>query len=167
MRFAHRVSLGVSRKGRKARQKNFDVVGFRAWPRFFDNSVAAQFQEDKLDLIINISDDYLGHDNMVSLFERMQELHKRSAAAKDPNDKIQLQREIEATDRQIDQLVYELYGLTEEEIEKKKNLANDPVVFSWAGFANGERARRSLRFAGPGCECLSLAAIERNRWLAE
>jgi len=27
------------------------------------------------------------------------------------------QREIEATDRQIDQLVYELYGLTEEEIK--------------------------------------------------
>ena len=32
------------------------------------------------------------------------------------NDKIQLQREIEATDRQIDHLVYELYGLTEGEI---------------------------------------------------
>ena len=27
------------------------------------------------------------------------------------------QREIEATERQIDQLVYELYGLTEEEIK--------------------------------------------------
>ena len=27
-----------------------------------------------------------------------------------------LRREIEATDRQIDQLVYELYGLTEEEV---------------------------------------------------
>jgi type I site-specific restriction endonuclease len=27
-----------------------------------------------------------------------------------------IQRQIEATDRQIDQLVYELYGLTEEEI---------------------------------------------------
>jgi hypothetical protein len=38
------------------------------------------------------------------------------AAAKNPNDKIQLEREIEATDRQINQLVYELYGLTEEEI---------------------------------------------------
>jgi hypothetical protein len=28
-----------------------------------------------------------------------------------------LQRRIEATDEQIDRLVYELYGLTEEEIE--------------------------------------------------
>ena len=34
-----------------------------------------------------------------------------------PERKTRLQREIEATDRQIDQLVYELYGLTEEEIK--------------------------------------------------
>jgi hypothetical protein len=38
------------------------------------------------------------------------------AAAQNPNDKTNLQRRIEATDHQIDQLVYELYGLTEEEI---------------------------------------------------
>ena len=37
--------------------------------------------------------------------------------AKNPNDKIRLQRNIDATDRQIDQLAYELYGLTEEEIK--------------------------------------------------
>ena len=57
------------------------------------------------------------HDKMVSLVERMLNLHKQLAAAKNPNDKTNLQREIEATDRQIDQLVYELYGLTEEEIK--------------------------------------------------
>ena len=56
------------------------------------------------------------HDKMVLLVERMLDLHKKLAAAKNPNDKTQLEREIEATDRQIDQLVYELYGLTEEEI---------------------------------------------------
>ena len=33
-----------------------------------------------------------------------------------PADKELYQRQIEATDRQIDALVYELYGLTEEEI---------------------------------------------------
>jgi hypothetical protein len=32
-----------------------------------------------------------------------------------------LQRQIEATDRQIDKLVYELYGLTEEEVEIVEN----------------------------------------------
>ncbi|MHB8846309.1 MAG: hypothetical protein ACYC7L_16365 [Nitrospirota bacterium] len=33
------------------------------------------------------------------------------------HEKTALQRQIDATDRQIDQLVYELYGLTEDEIK--------------------------------------------------
>jgi len=37
-------------------------------------------------------------------------------AAKTPNEKTHLQRQIDSTDREIDRLVYELYGLTEEEI---------------------------------------------------
>ncbi len=37
--------------------------------------------------------------------------------AKAPHDKESLQRQISATDREIDRLVYELYGLTEEEIK--------------------------------------------------
>jgi hypothetical protein len=57
------------------------------------------------------------HDNMVNLVERMLDLHKKLAAAKNPNETDRLQREIEATDSQIDQLVYELYGLAEEEIK--------------------------------------------------
>ena len=36
--------------------------------------------------------------------------------AKTPHDKTVLQNQIDATDRQIDRLVYELYGLTAEEI---------------------------------------------------
>jgi len=43
-------------------------------------------------------------------------LHQQLAAAKTPTAKTTLQRQIDATDRQIDRLVYELYGLTEEEI---------------------------------------------------
>jgi len=38
-------------------------------------------------------------------------------AAKNPREKERLRRQIEATDRQIDRLVYELYGLTEQEIQ--------------------------------------------------
>jgi len=55
--------------------------------------------------------------DLVERFERMLELHKKLAAAKTAHDKTVLQREIETTDRQIDQLVYELYGLTKEEIK--------------------------------------------------
>ncbi|MEZ4767089.1 MAG: hypothetical protein R2844_01520 [Caldilineales bacterium] len=44
------------------------------------------------------------------------DLRKRLAAEDVPHVKTVLQRQFEATDRQIDQLVYELYGLTDEEI---------------------------------------------------
>ena len=46
----------------------------------------------------------------------MLSLQNLLAAAKRPHDKTTLQRQIDATDRQIDRLVYELYELTEEEI---------------------------------------------------
>jgi hypothetical protein len=46
----------------------------------------------------------------------MLSLNKRLPEAKTDHDKTALQRQIDATDQQIDQLVYELYGLTEEEI---------------------------------------------------
>jgi type II restriction/modification system DNA methylase subunit YeeA len=47
----------------------------------------------------------------------MLDLHKKLAAAKIPDDKTRFQRQIAATDKQIDNLVYQLYGLTEEEIK--------------------------------------------------
>ena len=47
----------------------------------------------------------------------MPSLHTRLAAEKLPQRREQVQREIDATDRQIDQLVYQLYGLTDEEIK--------------------------------------------------
>ena len=68
---------------------------------------------------INFSDksDKAKHDKMVALVERMLDLHKRLAKTKAPDDKTKLQRQIEATDREIDRLVHALYGLTEEEIK--------------------------------------------------
>ena len=57
------------------------------------------------------------HDRMVSLVEQMLSLNKQFQTAKTDHEKTSLQRQIEFTDRQIDQLVYELYGLTEDEIK--------------------------------------------------
>ncbi len=57
------------------------------------------------------------HDKMVGLTKVMLELHKKLSKAKVPSDKERLQREIEATNKQIDNLVYELYGLTPDEIK--------------------------------------------------
>ncbi|MDD4162168.1 MAG: TaqI-like C-terminal specificity domain-containing protein [Methanothrix sp.] len=67
---------------------------------------------------IDFSDpaDVARHDRMVSLVEQMLALHKQLLEARTPHEKTALQRRIEATDGQIDDLVYELYGLTEEEI---------------------------------------------------
>jgi len=67
---------------------------------------------------IDFSDpaDVARHDSLVSLVDRMLALHKQLQEARTPHDEVALQRQIEATDRQIDALVYELYGLTEEEI---------------------------------------------------
>ena len=67
---------------------------------------------------IDFSDpvDVARHDRMVELVERMLALHKDVQAAKTPNRQTMLQRQIEATDRQIDGLVYDLYDLTDEEI---------------------------------------------------
>jgi hypothetical protein len=56
------------------------------------------------------------HDELVKLVERMLALHKQLNEAQIPQARTMLKRQIETTDRQIDRLVYQLYGLTEEEI---------------------------------------------------
>jgi hypothetical protein len=53
---------------------------------------------------------------MASLVERMLALHKSLASTHNPQEADRLAREVESTDRGIDGLVYELYGLTEEEV---------------------------------------------------
>ncbi|MBI5029668.1 MAG: N-6 DNA methylase [Chloroflexi bacterium] len=57
------------------------------------------------------------HDKMVTLVERILELHKQKQASKSDTARERIQREINITDEQIDALVYELYGLTKDEIK--------------------------------------------------
>ena len=61
--------------------------------------------------------DKAAHDRMVKLVDTMLQLQPRLAAAHTAHDRELIQRQIDATDRQIDALVYQLYGLTEEEIK--------------------------------------------------
>lgn len=51
------------------------------------------------------------------MVEVAEPLHQQLAAAKLEYEQTTLKRQIAATDWQIDQLVYELYGLSEEEIK--------------------------------------------------
>ncbi|HNT28643.1 MAG TPA: TaqI-like C-terminal specificity domain-containing protein, partial [bacterium] len=57
------------------------------------------------------------HGKMVKLVEQTLSLHEQAATARTPQEKTANDRQISATDAQIDRLVYDLYGLTEEEIK--------------------------------------------------
>ena len=56
------------------------------------------------------------HDRMGALVIEMLELHKHLSQAKDVQEKRLIAVEIESVDRQIDSLVYGLYGLAADEI---------------------------------------------------
>jgi type I restriction-modification system DNA methylase subunit len=62
------------------------------------------------------------HDRLVSLVEQMMSLHNRIKTVNSPNEKKVIQKQIEITDRQIDQLVYQLYELTDAEIAIVENI---------------------------------------------
>lgn len=62
-------------------------------------------------------EDVVLHDKMVDLVKQMLQLHKDIDIARTPQNKELIQRQIDATDKHIDKLVYELYGLTEDEIK--------------------------------------------------
>jgi hypothetical protein len=56
-------------------------------------------------------------DQVAQLAEQMVVLHQRQAAARTPQEKTALERQIAATDTQLDTLMYALYGLTDAEIK--------------------------------------------------
>ncbi len=57
------------------------------------------------------------HGQMVAYVDTMLELNKKLPKLKTEHEKTVIQRQIDATDRKIDKLVYELYDLTEEEVK--------------------------------------------------
>ena len=64
----------------------------------------------------NDPSDIARHDRMVALVRQMLDLNRKLQEARLEQERTMLSRQIEATDGAIDKLVYELYGLTEEEI---------------------------------------------------
>jgi hypothetical protein len=57
------------------------------------------------------------HDKLVALVESMLELQKKYHDARMERDKELYERQIKIVDAQIDKLVYDLYGLMEEEVK--------------------------------------------------
>jgi hypothetical protein len=68
------------------------------------------------------SSDKARHDRIVQLVERMLAVKEELTKTKTEAETTRLERECESLDRQIDQAVYELYGLTEEEIRVVENV---------------------------------------------
>ncbi len=61
-------------------------------------------------------EDVAKHDRMVSLVEDMLALNKRLHETESPSTRKSIEAQIAHTDRKIDELVYDLYGLTDDEI---------------------------------------------------
>jgi hypothetical protein len=57
------------------------------------------------------------HDHLVGLVEQIMYSEETLSTAKTDAEKNRLELQCESLDRQIDEAVYELYGLTEEEIK--------------------------------------------------
>lgn len=69
----------------------------------------------------NVPSEKKQRDEVISHVERMLKLHKDLAEGKTPDEKTRTERLIEARDSEIDLLVYDLYGLTAEEVRIVEN----------------------------------------------
>jgi type I restriction-modification system DNA methylase subunit len=67
-------------------------------------------------------------DRIAALVDLMLALHKQLSRAKAPHSRTSLETQIATTDRQIDKLVYELYGLTPDEIKIVEQDRNEPAM---------------------------------------
>ena len=56
------------------------------------------------------------HPHLLQLGQAAVDLARQCSNAKTDHERTVIDRQIEATDREIDRLVYELYGLSEDEI---------------------------------------------------
>ena len=96
--FKYLVSIGTSLRG-----------GYvRFWTQFIE-----QLPIRTIDLT-NPSEKAI-HDKLTSLVDRMLELHKKKNSLPPSAEREKVEREIAVIDEKIDEIVYELYGITEEE----------------------------------------------------
>lgn len=88
-----------------------------------ESRVIPQVKASKLDSLpfpkLNLANrkDEVKHNKLIELVNQLFTLHKRNSAVKTQQEKIMIQRQIDAKDNQINQLVYELYELSDEEIK--------------------------------------------------
>jgi type I restriction-modification system DNA methylase subunit len=93
--------------------RSFDKLQRKIFPQFKVKELAS-FPIREVDL--SVPADKARHDKMVALVDRMLQMNKKKHSGKlAPSELDRLEREIASTDQEIDDLVYELYGITDEE----------------------------------------------------
>jgi type I restriction-modification system DNA methylase subunit len=98
---------------------NSSAINYLFRHKFVDHRIKNVYLDSIPIREINFSDksDKLKHEKMISLVEQVLESQKALAKAKTPQEKESLERQIQEIDSSIDSLVYDLYGLNEEEIK--------------------------------------------------
>jgi hypothetical protein len=95
-------------------QKTYDKLQRRIFPQFKVNELAS-FPIRRIDF--DNPAEKARHEKVVSLVEQMLSAKKQYAAAQSDKDKNFYEGKCAALDRQIDALVYDLYGLADAEIK--------------------------------------------------
>lgn len=93
--------------------KNFDKLQRKIFPQFKVKELAS-FPIPPINFLNPI--EKANHDQIVELVKHMLKLRKQIAVPQTEREKAILQNKINATDQQIDYLVYKLYRLTKEEV---------------------------------------------------
>ena len=86
----------------------------------FTEKQAEMLTEAQSESLKNLIDEKLATKHDIELVHKVKDIHnynKKLTNARDPRTREMLERQIAATDAQIDKLVYELYGLTDDEIQ--------------------------------------------------
>jgi predicted type IV restriction endonuclease len=97
---------------------NSSLINFYFANNYIDYNIKPTYlQQLPIHIIdFNNKDESSLHKDIAGNVDNIAELVNKLASARTDQDKTSIQRQIDATDKQIDQLVYKLYGLTEEEI---------------------------------------------------
>jgi hypothetical protein len=100
-----------------SRLLNFYYLTYlKSTKKVFSEIQARQIEQLPIRTIdFNNSSEKAIHDKLVSFVNRMLELHQKKAALPPSAEREKIEREITITDEKIDEMVYGLYGVTEEE----------------------------------------------------
>ncbi|MDO9028718.1 MAG: hypothetical protein Q7U68_07690, partial [Candidatus Roizmanbacteria bacterium] len=114
---------------------NSNLISWYSYRFIFANAIRTmQFDNPTTEkipfpnILLNTAEDQLKHDNIAKLVEQMLAAKEKLSKAKLDAEVNKLEMQIASLDRQIDQSVYELYGLTEEEIRIVEGDPSTPVL---------------------------------------